>query len=108
MGAAGTIASADIGMWQVPQDMLTLVHHNELVMPAGPAAGLRDLLTSGGQGGSGSGNVAINPTTHFHLNAIDGASTASWMRQNGSGMAKALDHAVRHGAALGLKRLNGR
>jgi hypothetical protein len=30
------------------------------------------------------------------------------MRQNGPSMAKALDQAVRHGAALGLKRLNGR
>ncbi|MGD0641980.1 MAG: hypothetical protein ABSC22_14630, partial [Roseiarcus sp.] len=29
-GMAGAVASADIGMWQVPQDMLTLVHHNEL------------------------------------------------------------------------------
>jgi hypothetical protein len=29
------------------------------------------------------------------------------MRSNGPGMAKALDEAVRHGAALGLKRLRG-
>ena len=28
-GMAGSVASADIGMWQVPADMLTLVHHNE-------------------------------------------------------------------------------
>ena len=33
-GIAGSVASADIGMWQVPQDMLSLVHHNELIMPA--------------------------------------------------------------------------
>jgi hypothetical protein len=39
------------------------------------------------------------------MSALDGASTAAWMRQNGPGMAKALDQAVRHGAALGLKRL---
>ena len=58
--------------------------------------------------GAGGGSVAIHPTTHFHVNAIDGASVASWMRSNGPGMAKALDQAVRHGAALGLKRLNGR
>ena len=32
-GMAGAVASADIGMWRVPQDMLTLIHHNELIMP---------------------------------------------------------------------------
>ena len=64
--------------------------------------------TPNGGAGAGGGSVAIHPTTHFHVNAMDGASVASWMRSNGPGMAKALDQAVRHGAALGLKRLNGR
>ena len=108
-GMAGAVASADIGMWQVPRDQLALIHQNELIMPAGPAGALRDMLTNAPSGGGGGGgSVAIHPTTHFHVNAIDGASVASWMRQNGPGMAKALDQAVRHGAALGLKRLNGR
>ena len=109
-GMAGAVASADIGMWQVPRDQLALIHQNELVMPAGPAGALRDMLTSAPNGGGagGGGSVAIHPTTHFHVNAMDGASVGSWMRSNGPGMAKALDQAVRHGAALGLKRLNGR
>ena len=109
-GMAGAVASADIGMWQVPRDQLALIYQNELIMPAGPAGALRDMLTSAPNGGSagGGGTVAIHPTTHLHVNAIDGPSVASWMRQNGPGMAKALDQAVRHGAALGLKRLNGR
>jgi hypothetical protein len=111
-GMAGAVASADIGMWQVPRDQLALIHQNELIMPAGPAGALRDMLTnnsnaSAGVGGGG-GSLAIHPTTHFHVNAMDSASVASWMRSNGPGMAKALDQAVRHGAALGLKRLNGR
>ena len=108
-GMAGTVASADIGMWQVPTDQLALIHQNELIMPAGPAGALRDMLTNNSNAGAGAGgSVAIHPTTHFHVNAMDGASVASWMRSNGPGMAKALDQAVRHGAALGLKRLNGR
>ena len=108
-GMAGAVVSADIGMWQVPRDQLALIHQNELIMPAGPAGALRDMLTNSSNGGSaGGGSVAIHPTTHFHVNAMDGASVASWMRSNGPGMAKALDQAVRHGAALGLKRLNGR
>jgi len=108
-GMAGAVVSADIGMWQVPRDQLALIHQNELIMPAGPAGALRDMLTNSPRGGADAGgSVAIHPTTHFHVNAIDGASVGSWMRQNGPNMAKALDHAVRHGAALGLKRLNGR
>ncbi len=109
-GMAGAVVSADIGMWQVPRDQLALIYQNELIMPAGPAGALRDMLSSAPNGGSpgGGGSVAIHPTTHLHVSAIDGPSVASWMRQNGPGMAKALDQAVRHGAALGLKRLNGR
>ncbi len=47
-GMAGSVASADIGMWQVPQDMLTLIHHNELVMPAAEAGAFRSMLSDGG------------------------------------------------------------
>ena len=48
-GMAGAVASADIGMWQVPRDQLALIHQNELIMPAGPAGALRDMLTSGSE-----------------------------------------------------------
>ncbi len=108
-GMAGAVASADIGMWRAPGDMLTLIHHNELIMPAGEAGAFRSMLTTSASGGaSPAASVAIHPTTHFNVSAIDGPSVASWMRSNGPGMARALDAAVRHGAALGLKRLNGR
>ena len=107
-GMAGAVASADIGMWRAPQDMLTLIHHNELIMPPAEAGAFRSMLTTSASGGASPGpSVAIHPTTHFNVSAIDGASVASWMRSNGPGMAKALDEAVRHGAALGLKRLRG-
>jgi hypothetical protein len=105
-GAAGAVASADIGMWSVPADMLTLVHHNELIMPASEAGAFRDLLSGSSRGGDGGGgNVSITPTTHFHVNAIDGGSVSQWMRANSSQMLRAVDEAVRHGAHLGLRRL---
>ncbi len=106
-GMAGAVASADIGMWQVPQDMLTLVHHNELVMPAAQAGAFRDMLsgetpaTESAQGGA----VHIHPTTNFHVSAVDSGSVAQWMKANSATMLKAMDEAVRHGAALGLRRL---
>ena len=49
-GMAGAVASADIGMWQVPRDQLALIHQNELIMPAGPAGALRDMLTNAPNG----------------------------------------------------------
>ncbi len=106
-GMAGAVASADIGMWQVPQDMLTLVHHNELVMPAAQAGALRDMLSGepSATGGAQGGAVHIHPTTNLHVSAVDSGSVAQWMKANSSTMLKAMDEAVRHGAALGLRRL---
>lgn len=103
--AAGAVASADIGMWSVPQDMLTLVHHNELIMPAAEAGAFRNLLAGDGGAAAGSGQMHIHPTTNFHVSAIDGGSVSQWMRANSSSMMKAIDEAVRHGAHLGARRL---
>jgi hypothetical protein len=106
-GMAGSIATADIGMWQVPQDMLTLVHHNELVMPAGEAGAFRSLLSEGDAASGRGASVAIHPTTNFHVSAVDAGSVSQWMKANSSQMMRAMDEAVRHGAVLGLKRLRG-
>ncbi|HZZ63834.1 MAG TPA: hypothetical protein VFE63_22165 [Roseiarcus sp.] len=106
-GVAGSVASADIGMWRVPQDMLTLVHHNELVMPAAEAGVLRSLLGDGGPSGGQSGAaVHVHPTTNLHVTALDAGSVSQWMRSNSGAMLKEIDRAVRHGAALGLRRLS--
>jgi len=106
-GVAGAVASADIGMWRVPGDMLSLVHHNELIMPAAEAGAFRDLLSGGAASGSGGPNVAIHPTTNFHVSAIDSGSIAQWMKANSPAMMKAMNEAVQQGAHLGLRRLAG-
>lgn len=105
---AGTMAFAafDIGAWNLPQDQLAMVHKNELVMPAAEAGAFRDMLTNAAQGGgAGGANVSISPTTHFTVNAIDGASASQWMRDNQHSLMRAIDEGVRHGAHLGLRRL---
>jgi hypothetical protein len=96
-------------MWQVPQDMLTLVHHNELVMPAAQAGALREMLSDAApaSGATRGGAVHIHPTTNFHVSAVDSGSVAQWMKANSATMMKAIDEAVRHGAHLGLRRLAG-
>jgi hypothetical protein len=93
-------------MWQVPKDMLTLVHHNELIMPAAEAGAFRSLLGDGGpSGGPNDAPVHIHPTTNVHVSALDAGSVSQWMRTNSGVMLKEIDRAVRHGAALGLRRL---
>ena len=68
----------------------------------------RDLLAGAAPGGAAGGaNVSIAPTTHFHVNAIDGGSVSQWMRANSTQMLRAIDEAVRHGAHLGLRRVTG-
>ena len=104
-GMAGAVASADIGMWSVPSDMLTLVHHNELIMPAAQAGAFREMLSGDGAQGAASKAVHIHPTTNLHISAVDSGSVAQWMKSNSSTMMKAIDEAVRHGAHLGTRRL---
>ena len=106
--AAGAVASDDIGMWSVPADMLTLVHHNELIMPAAEAGAFRSLLSTSSGADRDNGHVSITPTTHFHINAIDGGSVSQWMRSNSTEMLRVVNEAVRHGAHLGMRRLAAR
>lgn len=96
----------DVGAWELPSDTVAMVHQGEMIVPSGPAANLRDALSSGTVGGGG-GSVAINPTTVINHSSIDGASTAAFFRQNGQALMRGISEAARHGAHLGLKRLNG-
>ena len=88
--------------------MLTLVHHNELIMPTAEAGAFRSLLDDGDAPASQRGSaVHIHPTTNFQVSALDAGSVSQWMRANSPQILRAIDEAVRHGSALGLKRFNG-
>ena len=76
LSGAGAIASADIGMWQVPGDMLSLVHHNELIMPAGQADAFRSMLTNAAAGGGGGGDTTHNHTWNITSNSADARDVA--------------------------------
>jgi hypothetical protein len=77
-------------------------------MPAAQASAFRDML-AGAASGSAAGPsraVSVNPTTNFHVSALDSGSVAQWMRDNAATMAKTMEQAARHGAMLGLRRLS--
>lgn len=46
----GGLPSAAGGMWQVPNDMLAMVHKDESILPSGIASGLRDMVGKGSGG----------------------------------------------------------
>jgi hypothetical protein len=52
LGFASKIASAEGGWWQVPNDTLTNIHKDEMVLPSQEAKGLRSMIQGGGQGGA--------------------------------------------------------
>ncbi len=118
MGFIGKIASAEGGWDQVPYDgMMTELHKDEMVLPAGIATPLRDALASkdstwslGATGLAGrqipEGMTRQSETqeytregdTHFHLSALDTRSGVDWLMKNRRTIGKALGRAYREGA----------
>ena len=106
--ALGALAVADSGAWSVPHDMVMGVHAGEMIVPqrGGLADGFRQLAANGGIGAGGGGpSVSIHPAVNIGVTAMDGASVARVLNDNPRELMRAVEHAVRHGAALGLRRL---
>ena len=118
-GAQATVLAAgaafDTGAWNLPRDMIAAVHAGEMVIPSrgGVADEFRSFLSGGGfdrmgrgdvsQAGSSTKSVSVNPAVHFNVSAIDGQSAASFFQNNHKHIMTAVDRAVRHGSALGLR-----
>ena len=75
--AFGALTSAAGGWWQVDADQLAYVHKNEMVLPAGYASGLRQMIDSGN-----SSSVQVH--VHHTVNAIDAASFQDSVRRHGN------------------------
>jgi hypothetical protein len=90
-GETLAIGSADIGMWDVPRDQLTLVHQRELVATPSQANAIRSLpdLLSGGAPGAGQG--AGGGDVHLHyapsVQAIDATGVAALLANHGRELA---------------------
>jgi hypothetical protein len=92
-GHGGIVPSA-AGGWVVPAfadgGILSVLHQNEMVLPAPISRGLQNMIATGGMAGGHTINIY----------AIDGASVARLFRNNGSALVAALNSAMRHGSML--------
>jgi hypothetical protein len=92
-GRGGLVPSA-AGGWVVPHfadgGILSVLHQNEMVLPAPISQGLQHMIAAGGVPGGHTINI----------NAIDGLSVARLLRSNGSALVAALNSAIRNGSML--------
>jgi hypothetical protein len=98
-----TVSAFDIGAYNLPSTQLALVHQNELIMPAGPAAAFRSMLENGGAGGGNTFHV--RPQVNFNVSAADHRDVARWLNGSGRDVMKTIEKQVRLGSHLGLKGL---
>lgn len=73
------IGSAEGGQYLVPGDQLTMLHRNEMVLPAGVADRMRGVIDGGG-GGVGGISVIVNHS----VSAVDAESFRTHIRRHGN------------------------
>lgn len=90
--AAGAIAFAAGGLWNVPSDTMAFIHKQETILPAHIAQPMRDFFTNGGAAaGGGGGNYAIT------IQAIDTQTGAQFLMNNAGAIAQGLAREMRNG-----------
>ena len=84
-----SVASAEGGWERVPADgMQTILHKDEMVLPARIANPMREMARSGGGAGG---------THHYHVTAVDAPSLLKLAKRHPAVMAQAIQHAARNG-----------
>jgi len=96
IAAAGAFAavtafgSAEGGQYYVPNNQLTMLHPQEMVLPAGIANQMRNVIGGGGSGGSGV-TVVINHS----VSAVDAVSFQGHIRRHSNMIANEVTRALK-------------
>ncbi len=83
------------GSWELPSDHIAMVHKGEMIIPAGPAAAIRNGQMGIGAGAAGGGGG----DNHFHYHAERGTSLDT-MRQHSRELAKMVGQEFRNNPSL--------
>ncbi len=79
-----------VGAWEIPGTMAAVLHSGEMVVPAAPAAALRNALT-GAQPATGKAAGGGDTHVHFHLDTIDARTGAEFLKKNVQSIATSLN-----------------
>ena len=85
------VPSFDTGALQIPQDMLAMVHQNEMVIPADLADNIRSMGTTSNT--STGGKVVVH--NNVNASAIDGRGIKEMLHSNNRTLAKSVKEAYR-------------
>jgi hypothetical protein len=97
--AGGGLVPSAAGGWVVPHfadgGILSMLHQNEMVLPAPISQGLQSMIAANGAGGGvpGGGHT-------INISAIDAGGVQRLFMNNGSALVAALNKAMRNGAPL--------
>lgn len=104
LAAGASLPAFAAGAWNLPADMVAQVHQGEMIIPAGPAARMRSMASSGAVS---AGDVHVHHATHFNISAMDSRDVKRFLHGNGKAILGAINDAVRNGGHLGLSKLRG-
>jgi hypothetical protein len=84
------LASAEGGQYYVPNNQLTMLHAQEMVLPAGIANQMRNVISGGGSGGSG-----VTVVVNHSVSAVDAASFQGHIRRHSNMIANEVTRALK-------------
>ncbi|HEY3771325.1 MAG TPA: hypothetical protein VGN44_21810 [Candidatus Angelobacter sp.] len=91
---AESLGSAEGGQYYVPNNQLTMLHPQEMVLPAGIANQMRNVIGGGGNSGGGGTTVIVNHS----VNAVDAASFQQHIRRHSNMIANEVTRALKRKA----------
>jgi hypothetical protein len=92
--AAESLGSAEGGQYYVPNNQLTMLHPQEMVLPAGIANQMRSVIGGGGSGGSG-----VTVVVNHSVSAVDAASFQGHIRRHSNMIANEVTRALKRKGA---------
>jgi hypothetical protein len=92
--AAESLGSAEGGQYYVPNNQLTMLHPQEMVLPAGIANQMRSVIGGGGSGGPG-----VTVVVNHSVSAVDAASFQGHIRRHSNMIANEVTRALKRKGA---------
>ncbi|MGQ0446155.1 MAG: hypothetical protein ACT4O2_13775 [Beijerinckiaceae bacterium] len=104
LAAGAAVGALAVGAWELPRDMLAMVHKGEMVVPAGVTPWAQGII-SGAANTPGVSTVHVNHAAHFNVSAMDSQSVRQFFKDHGRTIMRTINESVRSGSHIGLSKL---